>query len=112
MKKLMHDVFLGEPAGVEDHGFTPSVICTHAYQAVPDPADLVTDLELGDPLNAEAVVGKAEALLPAGDGGHGADHNRNESHYMNGSDSQRRDRQRDAPADVASRISAPAVGSS
>jgi hypothetical protein len=69
MQKLVDEVGLGQPPGVEDRRLAPFVVADHADQAVADPTELVADGEGRNPLELDPVGDQAEARLPVGEKG-------------------------------------------
>jgi hypothetical protein len=65
VQELVDNVFLGEPAGVEDHRLATIVVGADPDQAVADPAQLVTDGEQRDPLEPDLVVVESKPPLPS-----------------------------------------------
>jgi hypothetical protein len=65
MQELVDNVFLGEPARVEDHGLAAIVIGADPDQAVSDPAQLVADGEQRDPLEPDLVLVESQPRAPS-----------------------------------------------
>jgi hypothetical protein len=60
----MNDVRVGQAAGVEDRGLASPMVGDDADEAVADPAELITDRELGNTLGGHGVLVQPEASPP------------------------------------------------
>jgi hypothetical protein len=65
VQELVDNVFLGESAGVEDHGLAAIVSGADPDQAVSDPAQLVADCEQRDTLEPDLVLVESEPRAPS-----------------------------------------------
>jgi hypothetical protein len=67
MEQLVDDVRVGQATGVEDRGFARLVVGDDADEAVANPAELVTDRELGNALGGYGVLDQPDTSPPVRD---------------------------------------------